>query len=348
MVLAPRLLMCALAAAILTGDGYAHAETRRALLIGIDRYVPPKPPSGQTGSTIMTFAAGGRGDWSDLDGAVNDVDALQQILTARYGFKREDIRVLRNFEATRDRILSETKKWLIDAAAPGDVSFFFYAGHGSQVKNSRTEEADGLDESIVPSDANKGVPDIRDKELAGVFGGAVDKKLRLTVIFDSCHSGSIGRGAPKPIRFRFLQPDNRDVADPSRPAAPESRGALVFSAAQDYELAAETRDEEDRPHGLFSWALLKTLRSMPVNQSAERVLLQVRALMQSGRHPAESGPGDYAGAPALTDLRYGNARIRRGCRCRAESGTRRKRHSARGHCRRDPQERRAEAGWQPV
>ena len=230
----------------------------------------------------MTLAASGRGDWSDLDGAVNDVDVLQQILTARYGFKPEDIRVLRNFEATRDRILSETKTWLIDAAAPGDVSFFFYAGHGSQVKNSRTEEADGLDESIVPSDANKGVPDIRDKELAGVFGGAVDKKVRLTVIFDSCHSGSIGRGAPKPIRFRFLQPDNRDVADPSRPAAPESRGALVLSAAQDYELAAETRDEEDRPHGLFSWALLKTLRSMPVNQSADRVLLQVRALMQSG------------------------------------------------------------------
>ena len=210
-----RIFCYALALAMLANGQYAYAETRRALLIGIDKYVSGKAPSGQTGPTIMTLAASGRGDWSDLDGAVNDVDVLQQILTARYGFKPEDIRVLRNFEATRDRILSETKTWLIDAAAPGDVSFFFYAGHGSQVKNSRTEEADGLDESIVPSDANKGAPDIRDKELAGVFGGAVDKKLRLTVIFDSCHSG--------------FDRSRRAEADPfSIPAAGQSRRRRLF------------------------------------------------------------------------------------------------------------------------
>ncbi len=274
-----RIRWCALAGALFISVPSAHAETRRALLIGIDKYVPPSAAAASSSADTSTRR---RGDWSDLDGAVNDVDALREILTARYGFKTEDIHILRNAEATRDRIFSETKKWLIDAAAPGDVSLFFYAGHGSQVKNSRTEEADGLDESLVPADANRGVPDIRDKELAVVFGAALDKKLRLTVIFDSCHSGSIGRGAPRAIRFRFVQPDERDVADPSRPPAPESRGALVLSAAQDYELAAETRDEEDRPHGLFSWALLKILRSMPINQSADRTFLQVRALMQSG------------------------------------------------------------------
>jgi hypothetical protein len=282
MSLALRLLLYAFAAAIATGSSYAHAETRRALLIGIDKYVPGASVSSAGTAAGKTTPASRRADWTDLDGAVNDVDALQQILIARFGFKAEDIRILRNHEATRERILSETKKWLIDSAAPGDVSFFFYAGHGSQVKNSRSEEADQLDESIVPADANKGTPDIRDKELAILFGAAVERKLRLTIVFDSCHSGSIGRGAPKPIRFRFLQPDDRDVADPSRPAAPESRGALVLSAAQDYELAAETRDEEGRSHGLFSWAFLRTLRSMPVNQSADRLFLQVRALMQSG------------------------------------------------------------------
>lgn len=71
----------ALALAMLANGQYAYAETRRALLIGIDKYVSGKAASGQMGSTVMTPAASGRGDWSDLDGAVNDVDVLQQILT---------------------------------------------------------------------------------------------------------------------------------------------------------------------------------------------------------------------------------------------------------------------------
>ena len=199
----------------------------------------------------------------------------------RFGFKAEEIHVLRNNEATRARVLTETKEWL-GRGEPGDVRLFFYAGHGSQVKNSLSEEADKLDESIVPADANVGALDIRDKELAALFNQALDNKLLVTVIFDSCHSGSIARGIPRPTRFRFIAPDDRDAADPAKPRPPEMRDALVLSAAQDYQLAAETRDEQDRPHGLFSWALLKTLRSMPVNQSAERMFLQIRALMQSG------------------------------------------------------------------
>lgn len=265
----------------------AYAQTRRALLIGIDKYVPAAPavrPRPRPAAAADTSSSRGRprGVWSNLEGAVNDVEELQQVLITRYGFQPPDIHVLRNAQATRARILSETRAWLIDAASAGDVSLFFYAGHGSQVANSRSEEADKLDESIVPADANIGALDVRDKELAAVFNAAIDKKVFLTTIFDSCHSGSIGRGAPRVTRFRFIQPDDRDVADPSRPAPPESRGALVISAAQDYQLAAETEDDQKRPHGLFSWALLKTLRSMPANQSVDRVFLQVRALMQSG------------------------------------------------------------------
>jgi hypothetical protein len=181
------------------------------------------------------------------------------------------------------------------------VRFFFYAGHGSQVANSRSRETDKLDESLVPADSNAGAADIRDKELAALFG-ALDPAVLLTVVFDSCHSGSIGRGVPRVTRYRYLEPDPRDVADPSEPVAPEQRGALVLSAAQDYQLAAETQDDEKRSHGLFSWALLRTLRSMPVDQSAERTFLQVRALMQSGgsgQEPVIAGGATRLKSPLL-------------------------------------------------
>jgi integrase len=48
---------------------------------------------------------------------------------------------------------------------PGDVRFFYHAGHGSQVPNSLSSEADELDKSLVPSDGN----DIRDKELRRLY-----------------------------------------------------------------------------------------------------------------------------------------------------------------------------------
>lgn len=247
------------------------AETRRALLIGIDEYQPP----------VDGQKPVGRGTWTSLDGAVNDAESVAQILIDRYGFKPENVHVLKNGEATRERILSEIQNHLLASAQADDVDVFFYAGHGSQVTNSKSTEPDKKDETIVPSDANRGteIKDIRDKELRRLFYQIVSKKTLLTVLFDSCHSGSVVRGLGKP---RKLDPDPRDVADDSDPGpAPEESGALIFSAAQDQELAWEARDEQDLPHGSFSLALIRTLRSADVNEPAEQLFLSVKAKMQS-------------------------------------------------------------------
>ena len=65
--------------------------------------------------------------------------------------------------------------------------------------------------------------------------------------------------------------------------------AAAFAAAQDFQFAAETSDDDGSPHGLFTWALLKVLRSMPVNESADRMFLQLRAMMQAEpRRPSGS------------------------------------------------------------
>jgi hypothetical protein len=254
-------------------------DTRRALLVGIDKYFP-LPPGPRAAEPKRRDAVG------DLEGAINDVEAMRAVLIARYGFKPQNIHVLRNGDATRDRILGEVRAWLVNAGAAGDTSLFFYAGHGSQVRNSKSAEDDRMDETIVPADANLGRPDIRDKELARFFNDAIDRKINVTAIFDSCHSGSIARGLGK---VRVVPPDMQDVADPYTPVRPETRGALILSAAQDFQSAGEMRaaDEGDAPHGLFTWALVKTLRSMPANQSADRVFLAIRGLMQSSPRTQE-------------------------------------------------------------
>src|SRR5207253_10478004 len=139
-------------------------------------------------------------------------------------------------------------------AKPGDVSLFFYAGHGSQVFNSKSPEQDHLDESLVPADAYKGARDIRDKELARVFNDILDRGITLTVIVDSCHSASIAR-AGRSSRTRAMEFDPRDAHDPGDAKTnPQERGALIMASTQEGEEAKETAD---RQHGAFTWALTK-------------------------------------------------------------------------------------------
>ena len=102
------------------------AETRRALIIGINDY-----SSGGTGD-------GGRGKWTDLGGSLNDAEGLREILVSKYGFKRENITTLVNKEATRKNILTAYNRVLVAPVQKDDVCLFYYAGHGSQVMNSNS------------------------------------------------------------------------------------------------------------------------------------------------------------------------------------------------------------------
>lgn len=271
-----------------------RAETRRALLIGIDRYQAPT-----TAASPATPLASSR-VWTDLDGSVNDVDALQAMLVANYGFAPENILILRDEEAGRERILAAIREHLIAPAKPGDAHLFYFAGHGSQVYNSRSDEPDKKDETLVPADAVRGARDIRDKELSRLFNDVLDRGAALTVILDSCHSGSGTRGRAA-TKSRFVEPDTRDMAafatDPpdARPP-PEQRGALILAAAQDFEEAKESRDEEtSQSHGAFSLALLRALRVADGQESARQLFQRVRALLRNqgrAQEPVLSGAAE--------------------------------------------------------
>jgi len=247
-----------------------NAQTHRALLVGINNYEPKQ-----------AIKSPCRDAWLNLKGCINDVDAMEAILSSsKFGFNPGNIHVLKNEEATRERILTDIKKHLVDEAAPGDICLFYYAGHGSQVKNSKSDEPDKMDETLVPSDWYIN-GDIRDKELKKLYNRVLDKKALLTVIVDACHSGAISRGIPFHIRSRSLPPNKCDAAEPpDNETSPAERGALIFSAAQDFQAAVETK-ENNLYHGLFSWALFKVLMSTPMDEPAQNILVKVKAMMQS-------------------------------------------------------------------
>ena len=283
-------LVIALAALLVPGQG--EGATRRAVLVGINTYRPAGALADEKGPLT------GRGVWTDLRGSLNDLRAIREILQTIYRFPPANIRVLEESEATRACILAAIREMLIAPTSPGDTCVFYYAGHGSQVFNSRSTKRDRKDATLVPADSSAGAWDIRDKELARLFNDVIDRGGRLTVLVDACHSGSITRGEP-PGLARWLPADPRDVAALG-PEQPDSRpppgerdgGAVVFSATQDDQLAYEVRDATGLPHGAFSLALARALRE-GAGLSANGVYLRTMALMELDglpQDPVLAGP----------------------------------------------------------
>ncbi len=296
------LLVVFIAAAISHRPGQAaqsqpSSSRRRALLVGVNTYrqAPETGPStepGRGGAPGSGFRATTR-EFGDLRGPANDVELMREILTAKYGFT--EIKVLKNQQATRESIIQAVRSHLIDEASPGDVCVFYYAGHGSRVRNSKDPK--GWDESIVPADSTRGAPDIRDKEIARLFLKAIDKGVFLTAIFDSCHSGSIARGFPGAQRLtRTVAPNQTDVADPPDFIdTPEDKGALVLSASKDDQLAQEDF-YGGQWHGDFTWALAEVLRqpAIDVNESSSRVFDRVVSIMKGRGAPEQPVLGGNA------------------------------------------------------
>ncbi|KAI1335945.1 caspase domain-containing protein [Xylariaceae sp. FL0016] len=159
-------------------DGYSFQYSnctgkRKALLIGINYF-------GQQG---------------ELHGCINDTKNVSSFLMERYNYKREDMIILTDDQ--RDEIMKPTKanilramQWLVSGARPNDALFLHYSGHGGQTKDLDGDEEDGTDEVIYPVDY-KHAGHIVDDQLHDVVVKPLSAGVRLTCIFDSCHSGSV-------------------------------------------------------------------------------------------------------------------------------------------------------------
>lgn len=257
------------------------------MIVGIDKYARAAGAAANLSERAKARMRAIQGKPSrtallDLDGAVNDAESIQTLLIKRFGFEKQNIVFLANEKATADAILNAVQTHLIDAARSGDISFFYYAGHGSRIRNTLTLNTAGKDSTLIPADALSGAPDIRSKELVRIYQQAPKKGVQLTVIQDSCFSGAGARGLFPISKTRAQDEDPQiSVAERLEGDYPENQGVLILTASQDYQPSQELRDPELGVHGAFSWALLRVLATSPVNERADRIFQRTRALMQS-------------------------------------------------------------------
>lgn len=282
--------LAAMAALLLAGP--LGAQVRRALIVGVNDYeafVPGAATRTAASSTARrtpppaSREATVRGTISNLEGSANDAQAVAQVITARFGFTRPNVRVLLDRAATRSAIIDSLSA-LLGRSKPGDVAFFSFAGHGALRRNSLTPGKQ-VDQTLVPADANAGAEDIRDKELAALIAPAAARGVVVTVVIDACNSGSITRGGvPQLLKERWASIDERDKAEAYTGQYPADVGALVISAAEDTRPAKEGLDENNVRHGVFTSAFLHALMSNSTNATARQVFQSTKAIMQ-GRAP---------------------------------------------------------------
>jgi hypothetical protein len=84
----------------------------------------------------------------------------------------------------------EGVRWLNANCKAGDHLFFYYSGHGGSVNDHTGDELDKKDETLVPLDHRK-AGQITDDLLRATLIKPLKAGVKLTAIFDSCHSGTV-------------------------------------------------------------------------------------------------------------------------------------------------------------
>jgi uncharacterized caspase-like protein len=104
-----------------------------------------------------------------LRAPVNDASRVRAMLIESFGFSTDNIEVLVDTgDGTKPtgKTIKDKLATLVFACRPGDVLFFYFSGHGTQLKDDNADETtDAKDEAICPSDLNV----ITDDDLSAIF-----------------------------------------------------------------------------------------------------------------------------------------------------------------------------------
>lgn len=267
---------------------------KRALLVGINKY---------------------KLSGSDLQGCVNDVTNVRDILLKYFGFGTDDIRVMTDERATKDAII-DGLKWLIKGAKVADKLLFHFSGHGSQIRDTNGDElSDKLDEILCPHDMDWNGTYITDDSLGKIFSG-LPKNNNLEVLLDSCHSGTgtreaIGiRNLPEELSFRprFLPPPvdiqcraDEDLKVNKLFGRGNPINYCVFSACRDNQTSADAYINGSYS-GAFTYYFCKHVRDTHGELARSELLKRIRASLKFdgfGQVPQLESPNEEKGKRIL-------------------------------------------------
>ena len=180
----------------------------------------------------------------------------------------------------------------------GDIFFLTYSGHGGQMPDTNHEEADRQDETWVLYDR-----ELIDDELYALWGKFA-AGVRIVMLSDSCHSGTVARAMPifnranagvtVPVRNQLMPPEvglrtyrrNKALYDGLQNKTPAGEKATVratvilISGCQDNQLSMD-----GNRNGLFTEKLRKVWQKGRFAGTHKRFRDKIAALMPSSQTP---------------------------------------------------------------
>ncbi|BAY35571.1 peptidase C14 caspase catalytic subunit p20 (plasmid) [Nostoc carneum NIES-2107] len=272
------------------------------LLIGIDCYLPNQLVNGIY--------------YPSLRGCVRDINQVEQFLKRLPNAPRQIFKLTASHPDAltldeQPKPKEPAQQWptyknivakfqqLTQTAAPGDLVYIHYSGHGGRAKTHYPQlKGDrGIDETLVPTDIGFGEGQyLRDLELAALLKKMVDKGLIVTIVLDCCHSGGALRGEDADIRGldnidETPRPTTSLVASAleltntwlslttvtTRKATavtgilPEPKGYVLIAACRPSEVAYEYAFDGKQRNGALTYWLLDTL-NQPIPGMTYRML----------------------------------------------------------------------------
>jgi len=176
--------------------------------------------------------------------AVNDADIFREYLIKRFGYKRKNIYLRMDEQATKgelDKVFSKTG-WISRNASKNSDVIIYFSGHGAPDYESK-------ETFLVPYDGDPNYATSTGYAINEIYKNLQDLEAKsVTIILDVCFSGN--------------SRDNQQLLTDSRPISIEiERGSipdnmLVFSASSGSEISSSS---EQKKHGIFTYYLLKGL-----------------------------------------------------------------------------------------
>ncbi|MEC4816612.1 MAG: caspase family protein [Scytonema sp. PMC 1069.18] len=271
-----------------------------ALLIGIDCYLPNQLSDGSS--------------YKNLSGCVRDINFVEAFLKNRFTevqiFKLTASRIENSYQPqeppeqlpTYENIVTKFQQ-ITELAQPQDHVYIHYSGHGGRATTiyPKLKGHYGFDEAIVPTNiGDSEARYLRDLELAQLIQNMVDKKLLVTVVLDSCHSGGATRGEVKETNIRGLSRNTVDTTSKSQESLvpltdeliqswqglrqqntrsltatsgwlPEPKGYVLLAACRETEYAYEYAFENQESNGALTYWLLDSLQKLG-NEATYKIL----------------------------------------------------------------------------
>ena len=193
-----------------------------------------------------------KGTRFQLNGCINDVASMTQFLVSK-NIKSNQIYSLTDntpVKPTKTNIINSLTKMLTDADT-GDQLVFFYSGHGSTVNKANPNIFEKFDDVLLTINFEY----IVDDELNAIIQKNLKPGVKLFVLFDCCHSGTM-----LDLKYNYALDSSMNIIIDTTSSDTKSEVYYISGCKDDQ--TSEESYINSKSQGALTWAFLQAVASV--------------------------------------------------------------------------------------